>query len=173
MMNSRNIGEFEDIARQTWEHSLYVASIGRVLAQRAGRVNVDDAMLVGIVRNIGVFYLLYRASAYPEYASRDHIISLINGWHDSIGESLLEVLGIPAHILTAVHKHSSKKHHATPSTLADILYFACLLAENTCPWLSYSAAANSPKAAADRTRYQDILEEAAEEIREIRHTLLA
>jgi len=173
MINSRNIGEFEDIARQTWEHSLHVASIGRILARRIGRINVDDAMLVGIVRNIGVFYLLFRASAYPEYASRENVIALINGWHDSIGENLLTVLGIPAYIVTALHEHSCKKHNAAPCSLSDILYFACLLAENNCPWLSYSAAANSAQATADRSRYQDILEEAAEDIREIRYALLA
>jgi HD-like signal output (HDOD) protein len=173
MINSRSVGEFDDIARHTWEHSLTVASIGRILARRIGRINADDAMLVGIVRNIGVFYLLFRASSYPEYSSRENIISLINGWHDSIGENLLAVLGVPAHIVNALHEHSRKKPNASPCSLSDILYFACLLAENKCPWLSYSAAANSPQAADDRNRYQDILEEAADDIREIRHALMA
>jgi len=173
MINSRNIGGFNDIAQQTWEHSMHVASIGRVLARRIGRVNVDDAMLVGVVRNIGVFYLLYRASVYPEYTLRENIISLINGWHDSIGENLLTVLGIPAHIVTALHEHSCKKHNEAPSNLSDILYFACILADNNCPWLSYSSAANSPQAADDRERYKDILEEAIEDIRLIRYALMA
>ncbi|MDR1848937.1 MAG: HDOD domain-containing protein [Zoogloeaceae bacterium] len=173
MSHSTRISGFEDVARLTWEHSLEVASIGRVLARRIGRIDADDAMLLGIVRNIGVFYLLYRASAYPEYATRENVIYLISGWHDSIGENLLTVLDIPAHIVEAFHEHSCKRHNATPCNLSDVLYFACLLAENNCPWLSYSSAANSPEAEADRALYLDILEEADEDIRELRSVLRA
>jgi HD-like signal output (HDOD) protein len=172
MLLSRHIGAFEDIARQTWEHSLQVAAIGRVLARRIGRVNAEDAMLAGMVRNMGVFYLLFRASEYPEYATRDNVLSLVSGWHDSIGESLLSVLSMPAYIVTAIHEHSCKKYNIDdPCTLADVLYFSCLLAENHCPWLSYSAAANSEYAATDRARYKDLVEEAGEDIREIRFAL--
>ncbi|MDR2636872.1 MAG: HDOD domain-containing protein [Zoogloeaceae bacterium] len=171
MLLSRNIGPFEDIARQTWEHSLQVAAIGRVLARRIGRINAEDAMLVGMVRNMGVFYLLYRASEYPEYATRENVLSLVSGWHDSIGESLLSVLSMPTHIVTAIHEHSCRKYNTDPCTLADVLYFSCLLAENNCPWLSYSAAANSEYAMADRARYKDLMEEASEDIREIRFAL--
>ncbi|GHU11390.1 hypothetical protein FACS1894185_4550 [Betaproteobacteria bacterium] len=59
MLHSRNVRSFEDIARLTWDHSLQVAAIGRVLARRVGRnIHGEDAMLVGMVNNIGVFYLL-------------------------------------------------------------------------------------------------------------------
>jgi HD-like signal output (HDOD) protein len=171
MMRSQNVGAYSDIARQTWEHSLNVAAIGRALARRIGQIHPEDAMIAGMVRNIGVFYLLYRATNYPEYIERENVISLINGWHDSIGESLLSALSIPAHIVAAIHEHSHKKHNSAPCNLADILYFSCLLTVNNCPWLSYSAAANSSGAIKDRALYADLLEEAEDDIREIRLAL--
>ncbi|MDR0529013.1 MAG: HDOD domain-containing protein [Zoogloeaceae bacterium] len=173
MLHSRHTGHFEDIARQTWEHSLHVAAVGRVLARRIGHINAEDAMLTGMVRNMGVFYLLYRSADYPEYEKRENVLELIYGWHDSIGESLLTALGIPAHILTALHEHSCKKYNTDPSSLADVLYFACLLAENNCPWLSYSAAANQQNALVDRERYADLMEEAKKDIQDIRYALSA
>ena len=175
MLHSRNVSAFEDIARLTWDHSLQVAAIGRVLAQRVGRdIRGEDAMLVGMVNNIGVFYLLYRAADYPEYhENREAMLELLTGWSDSIGENLLAVLGLPEPILSAIHTHNSQQHNSDPFSLADVLYFACLLAENNCPWLGYSSHANSEQAEQDRARYADLLEEAQDDIREIQYALSA
>lgn len=175
MLHSRNVSAFEDIARLTWDHSLQVAAIGRVLARRIGRhIHGEDAMLVGMVNNIGVFYLLYRAADYPEYHdNREAMLELLTGWSDSIGENLLAVLGLPESILSAIHIHNSKQHSSDAFSLADVLYYACLLAENNCPWLGYSSYAKSEQAEQDRARYADLLEEAKEDIREIQYALSA
>jgi HD-like signal output (HDOD) protein len=174
MLHSRNVSAFEDIARLTWEHSLQVAAIGRVLARRIGHIRSEDAMLVGMVNNIGVFYLLYRAADYPEYHdNREAMLELLTGWADSIGENLLAVLGLPEPILTAIHTHNSQKHNNDPFSLADVLYYACLLAENNCPWLGYSNLASGEQAEQDRARYADLLDEAQDDIREIQFALRA
>lgn len=175
MLRSRNLSAFEDIARLTWEHSVQVAAIARVLARRLGRINPEDAMLAGMVHDIGVFYLLYRAAEYPEYRdNRQTLIDLVIGWHESIGESLLNTLGLPEHIINAVREHDQLKHVANPCTLADILYFANLLAGGNFEWLGMeSDPGKTEQAAADRARYEDLVEEAWDDIREIQATLNA
>ncbi|MDR1890503.1 MAG: HDOD domain-containing protein [Zoogloeaceae bacterium] len=173
MLHSRNVSAFEDIARLTWEHSLQVAAIGRVLARRIGHdIHGEDAMLVGMVNNIGVFYLLYRAADYPAYHdNREAILELLTGWSDSIGENLLAVLGLPDSILSAIHAHNNNRYNSDPFTLADVLYYACLLAENNCPWLGYSSHTGSQQAELDRARYADLLAEAQDDIRELQFAL--
>jgi len=174
MLKSRHLEAFEALSKHTWEHSLQVAAICRVLARRIGRVNPDEALLAGMLHNIGAFYLLYRAAEYPEYhADREAILELVAGWHRSIGESLLQVLGLPEHIVEAVRDHD-QPHNSTenPCTLRDVLYFANLLAGDDFEGLSGAASpAEAEARAQDCARYADLLEEAEDDIRELRFAL--
>ena len=123
--------------------------------------------------NIGVFYLLYRAAEYPEYKeNREDLLSLVIGWHESIGESLLAALGIPEHITQAIREHDQLRHVETPSSLADVLYFANLLAGGNYEWLGCDTGVyDTEQAVADRARYTDLLDEAWDDIREIQAAL--
>ncbi|HEX6736621.1 MAG TPA: HDOD domain-containing protein [Azonexus sp.] len=173
MLKSRNLAAFDDIARKAWEHSLQVAAIARVLARRIGRFKPDEAMLAGLVHDIGIFYLLFRAAEYPEYRdNRAAMVDLIRGWHESIGESLLHILGLPEHITEAVRDHDQAQNIETPSNLRDILYFANLLAEDSEYGLPTELdPAWSDKAIADRARFADLLDEANDDIQELRAAL--
>lgn len=174
MLKSRNLAAYDDIAHQAWEHSLQVAAIARVLARRIGRVKPDEAMLAGLVHDIGVFYLLFRAAEYVEYRdNRAAMTDLIRGWHESIGESLLHILGLPDHITEAVRDHDQVQNVETPSSIRDILYFANQLAmESQCPLLTEITPA-ADQTAFDPSRFADLLEEAAADIRELRAALAA
>ncbi len=175
MLKSRNLANFDQIGQSTWEHSIQVSAIARVLARRLGRINPDEAMLAGLVHNIGIFYLLYRAAEYPEYR-RDlpATFELLRGWHESIGESLLNTLGLPQSITDAVRDHHQLQGVETPCTVRDVLYFANLLADNDPQLIDAEAEPAEMEArAADRARYIDLVEEAEEEILELRAALSA
>ena len=155
---------------------MQVAAIARVLARRIGRINADEAMLAGLVHNIGIFYLLYRAAEYPEYRSdQAAMLELLGGWHESIGESLLHILGMPAAITDAVRDHEHIKHTETPCNVCDVLYFANLLADDDMSWLPGNPlSANEIMArASDRERYADLLEEAKDDIESLYAALSA
>jgi putative nucleotidyltransferase with HDIG domain len=173
MLKSRNLTAFDSISRNAWEHSLRVAAIARVLARRIGRINPDEAMLAGLVHDIGIFYLLYRAAEYPEYRENPAaIIELISGWHEGIGESLLHILGLPDRITDAVRDHDRLQNVETPCSVRDVLYFANLLAGWDADWLP--APVDEQEAAiraADRDRYADLVAEAEEDISELRAAL--
>lgn len=173
MLKSRNLSAFDDISRNAWEHSLRVAAIARVLARRIGRINPDEAMLAGLVHDIGIFYLVYRAADYPEYRdNRAAIVELISGWHEGIGESLLHILGLPERITDAVRDHDQLQNVETPCSVRDVLYFANLLAGCDAEWIPVLAdEAEIAARAADRARYADLLEEAEEDIAELRAAL--
>jgi putative nucleotidyltransferase with HDIG domain len=173
MLKSRHLATFETLSKLTWEHSLQVAAISRVLARRIGRINPDEALLAGMVHDIGIFYLLYRAADYPEYQdNRDAVVELVVGWHESIGESLLYALGMPEHIIEAIRDHDRLHSTENPCCLRDVLYFANLLAGGNFEWLSGANDTNETDASAeDRARYADLMEEAEEDIRELRSAL--
>jgi putative nucleotidyltransferase with HDIG domain len=173
MLKSRNLAAYDKIAHQAWEHSLQVAAIARVLARRIGRINADEAMLAGLVHDIGIFYLLFRAAEYAEYRDNQAaMLDLLRGWHESIGESLLHILGLPERIAEAVRDHDQPQNIDTPSSLRDILYFANLLAVDFTGELPIDMdSGHVEKALAVRERFADLLEEAEEDIRELRAAL--
>ena len=175
MLKSRNLAAYDHIARTTWEHSLRVAAIARVLARHLGRVSPEKAMLTGLVHNIGIFYLLYRAAEYPEYRNDEPaMIELLAGWHEGIGESLLHILGLPAAITDAVRDQSHLTRVETACTISDVLYFAIVLAGDGLVWQNSPIdAEEEARREADRDRSTDILQEAEADIVELRAALSA
>lgn len=174
MLKSRNLASYQDLAHRVWAHSVQTAAIARVLARRLGRINPEDAMMAGLVHNIGIFYLLYRASEYPEYQNnRPAVLELVQGWHEGISDSLLHALGIPERISDAVRDHEHLRQVDTPCTVRDVLYFANLLGGDDSEWRTPGAcdAASEAQRAADQERFQDILAEAEEDIAAVRASL--
>lgn len=169
ILKSRNLVKYEDIAHHAWTHSVQVAAISRVLARKLGRINPDDAMMAGMVHDIGVFYLLYRATEYETYRNdRTAMEALLSGWHEGIGESLLFALGLPERIIDAIRDHDHTQHIETPSTLRDVLYFANLMASDDQAWMPNDLPPEESETRdADRARYADLIEEAAEDIAEL------
>lgn len=173
MLKSRNLVAYQEIAHQVWEHSIQVAAIARVLARRLGQINADEAMLAGLVHDIGIFYLLYRGAEYPEYRDNPSaMLELLSGWQAGIGESLLHILGLPERITDAVRDHTQLQNVATPCTVRDVLYFATLLAGMEQPWrLNTGDEAEHAQRATDRARYADIIKDAEDDILELRASL--
>ena len=173
MLKSRNLRAYEPLAKQVWEHSIQVAAIARVLARRLGRVNPDEALLAGLVHDIGIFYLLYRAADYPVYQKDPEAVqALLVGWHESIGENLLHALGMPATIIDAVRDHDQPGNVETPCTVKDMIYFANLLASRDATEIPGTPLApDTPRQQQDRERYADLLAEAADDIAQLQHAL--
>ncbi|MBS1143538.1 MAG: putative signal transduction protein [Proteobacteria bacterium] len=173
MLKSKNLSTWQHIARQTWEHSLQVAAIARVLARQLGRVHPEKAMLSGLVHSIGVFYLLFRAAEYAEYRDNEAaLVELLAGWHEEIGENLLHALGMPAEITDAVRNQRRLSAHEIPCTIGDMLYFAILLASEDLPWQAAAAdPAETARREAARATYADLLKTAEDDIAELRAAL--
>lgn len=175
MLNARRVGGFQRLSREVWEHSLNVAAIARVLARRLGRINPDEAMLAGLVHDLGVFYLLYRAVDYAQYRESETLtMELLRDWHSEIGDTLLDQLELPASIKDAVCEHRQLENAEGPFTLCDILHFANLLAGGDQDWMP---PARSEQQEAQReaitSEYFDLLAEAAEDIVSLKAALSA
>jgi len=137
LMRAKGMAEFAEITRSLWEHSIQTSAAACVIAKKMTRLNADEAMLAGLIHDLGAFYMLYRATQYEELRHRPESIKyLIVNWHESIGVSLLNALGLPAEIVEATSDHDHMR--PTPSaikTLSDVIYVANMLCGGHFEWL--------------------------------------
>lgn len=137
LMRAKGMADFSEITHSLWEHSINSAAAANILARRMTRQNPDEAMLAGLIHDLGAFYMLYRATQYEELRHRpDSVKYLIVQWHESIGVSLLNALGLPEEIVEATIDHDHMR--PTPTTirnLSDIIYVANMLSGGHFEWL--------------------------------------
>ena len=111
-----------------WKNSLFVSSLSFVLAEESGTVNPEDALLAGLVSDIGIIPLLNFAEQYPdEYPDPKQLHAAIPYLRAPVGSLVLHTLGFP-------DKLSNIPHHAEDwfyesgdqLTLIDIIILAKL-----------------------------------------------
>ncbi len=127
MKEMSNDEEHRALAARLWEHTAHVAALGRVIARRVTRQNPDAAFFAGIVHEVGSFYLIARASAFPGLLAGD-----LEAWHGEgearVGRAVLRALEVPADILAAMETLWSGFLALPPSSLGDTLLLADELA---------------------------------------------
>ena len=136
MLHAKSVNVFKDHADWLWNHSMRTASAAYVLSKHYSSHNPDEAMLTGMIHDIGAFYMLYRASQYDELRARpDTVKYLSTQWHEHIGYTLLDALGMPDVITQAIREHDLPRPvPAKFQSLGDIIYVANLLAGGAEEW---------------------------------------
>jgi hypothetical protein len=117
-----------DIAARLWQHTAHVASLAHVIARRVTRQDPETALFVGIIHEVGGFYLLSRAKDFPGLLDGEPT-EWIAGGERLVGEAMLEVLAVPQAVRHAVEGYWDGFLAMPPTTLADTL----LLAEELSP----------------------------------------
>ena len=121
-------------AETAWRHSLQVAAIAYVLAKRLSRVNPDEALFAGLVHDIGHFYLLSRATHFPEMEHNPEELGQILGqWHPSIGQAVLHDVHASDGLIDAVGEHENGHYRAPLRSMTDIVTLANIAASKTNP----------------------------------------
>jgi len=145
LLRAKGMAEFSEITHSLWEHSVHTAAAARVIARQMTRLNPDEAMLAGLVHDLGAFYMLYRATQYEDLRERpDSVKYLIIQWHESIGVSLLNALGLPEEIVEAAADHDQPRPPPAPlRTFADIVYVANMLVGGHFEWLMQTQPPNT------------------------------
>ncbi len=136
MLRAKDVVLFSEVSRNLWEHSIRAAAASRLLARQSARVSPDQALLAGLVHDLGAFYMLYRSAQYEELRLRpDTVKYLILQWHESIGVSLLDALGVPEEIVNATIDHDQQRAlPETMRTLADVVFVGNVLAGSHLEW---------------------------------------
>jgi HD-like signal output (HDOD) protein len=110
-----------------WQEGVRVAALAHAMAKESGLMRPDEALLAGLLHNIGKVYIIART---PKAAVRVHIgDDVLRDWHPGIGQALIENWKLPEEIATAVGGQLEiERHHAEPADLQDLLIVAVSLA---------------------------------------------
>lgn len=173
LLRSKDLVSFAEMSKNLWLHTVKAAAAARVVARRLTRLNAEDALLAGLVHDLGAFYMLYRAAQYDELRSRpDTVRYLIVQWHESIGESLMAALGLPEQIIEAVRDHDQPRPPIEhPHSLSDVVYVANVIAGGVDEWQRLNDDAGEPAGAYHSPVYLELREEIEAEYAELQSAL--
>ncbi|WP_263771318.1 HDOD domain-containing protein [Propionivibrio soli] len=159
LLRAKDMAIFSDLAQALWEHSIKTAAAAHVVARVHTRLDPGEALLAGLVHDLGAFYMLYRASQDDDLRVRpDTMKHLIMQWHESVGVSLLNALGLPEEIVNATIDHDRPRSvPIPPRSLADVLYVANGLAGAQFEWLLQDIVPVPDETRALREHYGDLL----------------
>lgn len=111
-----------------WRDGIRVASLAHSLAKETRCVRTDEAMLTGLLHNIGKLYIIARAPKNPEAAPAMDA-AVMQEWYPNIGKALAENWKLPDEISGAIAGQlESDRSHEGPADLLDLLIVAVQLA---------------------------------------------
>jgi len=114
--------------RAVWEHSVQVAAIARALAGKAPGIEPDQAMLAGLLHDIGTLPILYRAEERDELLDTPGLLDhLIESLHTRIGGAILKHWKFPVALVAVAAEHEDlTRDHSGPADLVDVVQVANL-----------------------------------------------
>lgn len=167
-------GRIQPRVEKLWQHSILVAALAYVLAKKLTRQNPDEAMLAGLLHDIGKFYILTRAKNYPDlFADEATLDEIMRQWHSEIGKAILENWEIPEEIAIAAQNHElTCRLNPGPADLTDVVTVANILASQATPNraenIDWETAPNAfGRLNLDAQNCADVMRESEEEIKQI------
>ena len=126
-----------------WNHSAHVAAISHVLANHFTQLKPDDAMLAGLIHDIGKLPIIAKAENDTELANDPATLDKLDAkLHSVLGKVIVQTWHFAPELITAVAEHENLIRDSEQLDIADVVTVANLL--------SY-AGKNHPLAKADWT----------------------
>ncbi len=96
----------EERMERLWEHSVSVASKSAALAETFPHLNREEAMLAGLIHDVGAIPILMRACTYPELiANESHLNQVIAALHMPIGKIMLNLWKFDPGLIAVAASH--------------------------------------------------------------------
>jgi HD-like signal output (HDOD) protein len=93
----------EHLLAPEWKRSGLTAAAAYLIAQKTRQVKPDEALIVGLIHNVGRIYLYSRAPKYPEvFASPEDTEQLLSSWHAAVAKAIVEFWNLPDEAAEAV-----------------------------------------------------------------------
>lgn len=133
------------LMHEEWKRSVYLSSLCYVLAAENGRYDQEEALLAGLICDIGAVPFLYFAENFPrEYWSSDEIDILLPWLRGPLGAYVLEQWDFPAELIEIPLLSEEWFHDSGPMlTLSDIVVLSKLHACIGTPRMNEVPAINS------------------------------
>lgn len=115
---------------ELWEHSMDVATRAALLARDIEHIDQEEALLAGLVHDIGAIPILLKAQDYEVLVnSRDNLNKLIAPIHAAIGRDMLKVWKFDPRMVAvaAEHENLNRDPGNAPVDLVDLVIVANVL----------------------------------------------
>ncbi|MBF0264867.1 MAG: HDOD domain-containing protein [Gammaproteobacteria bacterium] len=109
-----------------WKHSIRISSISFVIAKLTGRINTGEALLAGLLHDIGKIAIINKLASYPEIITDEKKINhiLLKASHQ-ISTMILESFNFPKAMITAAKEVENwQRDTDKPADLADVVNLA-------------------------------------------------
>lgn len=155
------------IAAALWVHAIHIAALASTLARRTRTLNPQEALVAGLLHDIGHFYLLSRSHLYPMLLDRAHPASaLVYTDHAYVSRAVMKSLDVPQIIIEATEESDLYGPLFPPRSLADTISLAHLITPFGNPLLDEDAA-DPALALTDGVEIQGLAEFAEEARQEV------
>lgn len=113
--------------RRVWEHSTTVAAISSALATQFTKLKPDQALLAGLVHDIGALPILARAEDVPELLNNETLLdSIIQRAHTIVGEEILKKWNFPPELIAVAAEHEDLDRDSASVDYVDVVTVANL-----------------------------------------------
>jgi HD-like signal output (HDOD) protein len=111
-----------------WQDGVRVAALTHAMAKETRGIRSDEALLAGLLHNIGKIYIIARS---PKEGAMQVDDPILRDWYPGIGTALIENWKLPDAIAVAVggQLEMDRTHEEEPADLQDLLIVAVAVAE--------------------------------------------
>lgn len=111
-----------------WEEATMTAALAYAVATRVRGINADEAMLAGLMHNVGKIYILARAHRHETlFQDKRALAQVMRDWHASIGRAIVENWAFPEHIANAIGDQENIDRQVSTGDLTDVLTVAVMM----------------------------------------------
>jgi HD-like signal output (HDOD) protein len=130
-----------------WQEGVRVAALMHAMAKETGTIRPDEALLAGLLHNVGKIYIIARA---PKQGAMQVDDPIMRDWYPGIGCAVIENWKLPEEIAHAVNGQLDvERTHDNGADLQDLLIVAVAVAEQiACNTADDSAVQKLPSASA-------------------------
>ncbi|MCB2427610.1 HDOD domain-containing protein [Methylophaga pinxianii] len=120
--------KLEKRMRDLWQHSIEVAAASQVIASKQPNIANDEAMLAGLIHQIGALPILMKAADMPELLEDPRRLdTLIDNLYPKIGEAILRSWEFPENLITVAAEHANlNRNSQNGPDLTDVVQVAHL-----------------------------------------------
>jgi putative nucleotidyltransferase with HDIG domain len=96
-----------------WLHSTKVAAISHVMARQYTKLKPDQAMLGGLIHDIGAIPVISEAANIPELQNDEALLnSMVHKIHNMVGAAILDMWNFPQELIEVVSEHEDLQRNS-------------------------------------------------------------
>lgn len=113
--------------REVWRHSVLVGALSHTIARHFTPLDPGQALLAGLVHEIGFLPILTRTEQRPETLSDERILDqLLCDLHAEVGAEILSAWSFPPELVRAAREHEELTRESSEVDYVDVVIIANL-----------------------------------------------